>query len=772
MKKTGFRALLCGLLVLMLALGCSLAQAEEPPKNKKVTVMVYMCGADLEVLGSGTGTISQMYSTRFNQDDVNVIVLCGGTRKWVSKLDASVLSVVDVGKGGRRSLYVAQQLPLASMGQPETLTNFLKLCYENYPADSYELVLWDHGGGPVGGVCWDQKFNEDQLTTLEVAEALAASPFADRGIDLLAMHACLMGSAEFAYKLSPYVKYYVASEDSQFGLDYSWIAGVENEAPLEAAKRIVDGSYASNTQSIEKQNASETNSFAVIDMTQMQALRDALDDFFGDVSAHMDDAEALTRMSGHRRDSQAFGLGESGGDSDFDLVDLGDLVNHYREFAPEKAKAVEDAMGNTVVYQQRVNEKCSGLTLYHPYRNKSKLEKRVEIYESLGFSENYTEYVKKFADYLMKQSAADWVNLSTETPAANKDVRTMFILPLTAEQAEQYGEGSLKVLLKDDQDAYTLTYMSRGVSLVDQTVTGEYVKNALFATAQDGTKLTEAIGYTVDRNGRWLIPATLTKKATEETDEAVHDALILCTYDKDTRKLIPGAVQVRDAGTGGYTSAYGTTLADYDEIQIAFVSRRETRNAQGTLLPFDAWEEAESRTWTYALDGSWDFELVPEALEDTKLHVTFEILDSQNNLYSSDLAAVAREEKDIIAGIDYDDMNLLLLAKPSISMLGDQLMFSASITNLAEEERIIVLNNLTINGTPLSNTAEANGNGDNWGLLPGEEQPLTLWVNRADLPEGILTEMTFDLQSQNAATGETAGTVPVKIGLSLDPLNP
>ena len=133
---------------------------------------------------------------------------------------------------------------------------------------------------------------------------------------------------------------------------------------------------------------------------------------------------------------------------------------------------------------------------------------------------------------------------------------------------------------------------------------------------------------------------------------------------------------------------------------------------------------------------------------------------------------MAREEKDIITGIDYDDKNLLTIAKPSISLNNDQLTFSASITNLAEEERIIALTGLTLNGTPLSNTAEANGNGDNWGLLPGEEQPLTLWVNRADLPEGTLTEMAFDLLSQNAATGETAGTVPVKIGLYLDPLNP
>ena len=112
MMKRSLKLLLCAVLALSLILGCAGAGAEGTGR-KKVTVMVYMCGADLEQLAKGTQTISEMYSTHFNQDAVNVIALCGGTRRWASRLDDSVLSVVDVGKGGRRSLHVAAQLPLA-----------------------------------------------------------------------------------------------------------------------------------------------------------------------------------------------------------------------------------------------------------------------------------------------------------------------------------------------------------------------------------------------------------------------------------------------------------------------------------------------------------------------------------------------------------------------------------------------------------------------------------------------------------------------------------
>jgi len=755
----------CVLTALLLVLSCSPVRAEGAPQ-KKVTVMVYMCGADLEVMGKGTSTISQMYSSRFSQEDVNVIVLCGGTRKWMSGLDANVLSVVDVGKGGRRSVHVAEELPSASMGQPETLTGFLKLCYEKYPAESYDLVLWDHGGGPVGGVCWDQKYREDQLTTLEVTQALAASPFANRGLDLLVMHACLMGSAEFANSVSPFAKYYVASEDSQYGLSYDWLKGIEQAGALETASKIVDDSFAFNRQVIESNQEAETNSFAVIDLSRMPELKEAVNDFFAGLTVDMDTA-TFTAMSAHRRDSQAFGLGESGGDSDFDLVDLGDLVRHYREFAPEKADAVLAAIQNAVVYRQSVNEGCSGLTVYHPYRNRSRAASRMETYETLGFAENYYAYIQQFTARLTGEPQADWVELNTEVPAASKDVRTLFILPLTAEQAAQYGESSLKALQKDGEN-YTFTFMSRETALDGETVTGEYIRNALFAVGQDGTALTEPVTYAVDGRGQWVIPATLVKYAGEETDAAEHQALISCSYDRESRKLIPGAVRVLDEGTGGYTSAYGTVFSNYDEIRLTFVSRKETRNEKGTLLPFDAWEVSDTREWSGKLDGSWDFVLVPDSVETSSMYVTFEVTDSQNNLYSSELTALSREKDDPVTTVVYDDTSLIL-GKPGVSMLADNLLLSFAVTNRTEAESIVALKNLKVNGTALDDTAEAYGTGENWGLLQDEEQMISLQVSKAKLPEGILTEITFDLILQDAATGEEKAVVPVNVGLHLDP---
>ena len=763
MRRNRIKAWISLLLILALAMGCIGARAETP--RKKVTVMVYMSGADLELKArAGSRVISQMYATRFNQDEVNVIVLCGGSRKWYSGLSTEALSVVDVGKGERRSLFVAEELPQANMGEPETLTAFLNLCAEKYPAETYDLVLWNHGGGPLYGVCGDYLHGEDYLTTQEMIQALSGSVLGEKGIDLIAMHACLMGSAEFAYAVAPYAKYYIASEDSQFGLDYGWLSGIENATPLETAQKMVDDSFAFNSKVIEEQDESETNSFAVLDLSKMQAVSEAVDGFFSEVTATMSD-DTLNTLSGYRRDVQAFGKGESGGNSDFDLVDLGDLVNRYRDSSPEKAAALDAAIADAVVHKKSVNDElCCGMTVFHPYRNKKMASSRLEIYEELQFSKAYANYLNSFVDYLKDDPRADYVNLAAGRPEASKDARVLYIMPLTEDQAKYYGESTVKVLLKGEDGSYTFTYMGRETALKDGTVSGEYVKNAVFPTDAQGNRLSEAVAYEVRENGQYVIPATLIKHETEEYGESADQALITFGYDQETRKLIPGSVHLLNEQTGGYTVAYGMQYSDYDEIRLSFVSREETRNEKGTLLPFDEWKETASREWTGALDGSWDFVLTEEALDEKDLYLTFEVTDTQNYRYSSDLLQLGGPGP-IGVQVDYDDLNLIRINanNASLSTLGGQMVLSLEVVNLTETESIIALRNLTINGQAAPETAEAYGTGENWGLLKDEAQTLSLTVTGEHLPEEPVTEMTFDLQLQNAADNTEGGTVPVRV---------
>ena len=759
------------LLALLLAVG-GLSVAAAEGTAKKVTVMVYMCGSDLEMShGQGTQSISDMLASRFNTDAVNVILLLGGTPKWTSGYDSSELTVLEL--TGRRPRSVTS-FASSSMGESGTLTDFLNFCHDNYPAERYDLVMWDHGGGPLSGVCVDLLYKDasdpnrqDMLNMHELAAALDASPFADRGLELLVFHACLMGSAEVAAIMAPYAHYMVGSEDSMYGLSYDWFAGLENdESGLDTAKRLVDASFEFNGDTIQRQQATEINAMSVVDLTAIDKVTAALDVFFDGVPAPITDAD-FTAMSNQRRDTVAFGVGSSGNDTDYDLIDLGDLIQKYSDINPEGAKAVQDAIDSAVVYRRVSLDNCSGITVYHPYYNRKELTRRIGIYNGLGFSQSYTAYLQNFTAVLTGTPLADWTNLLTGVPGPSKDNRVLFTLALSDEQAAQYGDSVLDVLKKGEDGSYTFTFANVNTAMDEQNgLTGEFSGTALYAADESGAALSQPLEYRLLSDGRYLVPATLIKHGEEGEEDAVKTVLITCApSEADRKQLIPGSVQVWEEAIAGYTIAGNTTLEDYDEIILTSTARAEKRDESGALLAFDLWDAVSETAWSNAVDGSWHFELLNDTLDTTELYASFQVCDSQNNIYSSELKVVKDEigkDDDDVLRVAYDDANLVLINSFSLPAMDGALTLTGRLQNLTDREVIIKLENLVVEGVAVDATAEIVGTGENWGLLPGEEQPLYLSVDAADLPEAI-SRVTFDLTLADAATEEILGTVPVEV---------
>ncbi|MCR5357190.1 MAG: hypothetical protein K6E63_07275 [Lachnospiraceae bacterium] len=97
----------------------------------------------------------------------------------------------------------------------QELAEFIKTTKADYPAKQYMLILWDHGGGPLGGLGYDER-DKDMSTfqawqiapTMEAAGVSANDKFAFIDYD-----ACLMGSLENMLAWSPYTRYYCGSED-------------------------------------------------------------------------------------------------------------------------------------------------------------------------------------------------------------------------------------------------------------------------------------------------------------------------------------------------------------------------------------------------------------------------------------------------------------------------------------------------------------------------------------------------------------------------------
>ena len=98
---------------------------------------------------------------------------------------------------------------------------------------------------------------------------------------------------------------------------------------------------------------------------------------------------------------------------------------------------------------------------------------------------------------------------------------------------------------------------------------------------------------------------------------------------------------------------------------------------------------------------------------------------------------------------------------------GDEnLTITLHVTNLLpDQEALIQMRELTVNGTAVDVDATAYGMGENWGLLPQETQMLTASVPGAAIPQAEeISDLAFSLALLDAKDESVVlGTVPVTV---------
>lgn len=227
---------------------CAVTVTEQ--KLDKWTIMLYICGADLESGGGyATSDIKEILSTKNKPDDVNIIIQTGGTTSW--SLGSTYLSgatFVDASKTQRwhvegSKLVLDSSLSKANFGSSSTLQSFYEWGTSSYPAQKTGVIFWNHGGG-IDGVCWDENYNDDCLSMSECKSALSGAfgSTPSSKLEWVGYDACLMQCQEIADYNSKYFNYMVASEESESGngWDYDkWLPYVYNaSATSEVLKQI------------------------------------------------------------------------------------------------------------------------------------------------------------------------------------------------------------------------------------------------------------------------------------------------------------------------------------------------------------------------------------------------------------------------------------------------------------------------------------------------------------------------------------------------------
>lgn len=368
----------------------------------KVTVMIYMCGSDLESEdGTATLDLREMMSATLS-DNVNVVVQTGGTKKWHNSFVSADTSQRFLIKNNEAQL-IQDNLGQLNMTAESTLEDFIKYCKTNYPANRNMLIFWDHGCGPVYGFGGDEHQSEYASLTLdEIQTALRNSNVL---FDFIGFDACIMGSIEVAYAISDYSDYLIASEDfeSGYGWQYkNWLTALGENSSIDTptlSKTIIDDFI--------KDSGKDKSSgiLTLVDLTFTRLLFTAWTNFA--YSAKDELLESNYTFDFHSSDralKSIFGdlFGENGEEYTYNITDYSatDLMAVASTIDTEESKALTSAVGLAVVYSASTEEDKSmtGIHVTLPYNDYDLYQEQKYIYSQCGFSEEYINFLGEFVN--------------------------------------------------------------------------------------------------------------------------------------------------------------------------------------------------------------------------------------------------------------------------------------------------------------------------------------------------------------------------------------
>lgn len=289
MKKRAFIlfAMTAVLLAVSVLGGACAAEAGKEPAVRTILFWCDGAGMDTPEAGPVAQRLIKMMDAEI-PDSVNIIVLTGGVeRGWIPDLPLEgadsirtdcnqVWKMKGAHDGQRGALVLLEKdgLPGAekgSMAHPDTLKTFIDYGATNWPAEKYDLILINHGGGPAVGWGMDEVFKREdgmQLMSLpEICGALKDSTV--ERFDFISFYACLMGSVEVAVALSPYTDTLIFSEENLpgHGVEYNGMLEMLREDPRTDSfllgKRIVDDTIESFKTDELEENMSAT--YSVVD---------------------------------------------------------------------------------------------------------------------------------------------------------------------------------------------------------------------------------------------------------------------------------------------------------------------------------------------------------------------------------------------------------------------------------------------------------------------------------------------------------------------------
>ena len=352
------------------------------------TILIYMIGSDLESDGGcATQDLYEICDADLGSG-VNVIVQTGGAYYWQNpQISGDSVQRFAVQDG---ELSLKKDVGLVSMVEPETVRDFLVWGTQNYPADRYGLIFWNHGGGTILGFGADEHFPDDMLSLDEIADALDG---ADVHMEFVGFDACLMGTIETAYMLEPYADYMIASEETEPGTGWyytDWLTAFGRNPSMDMerlGKQIIDD-FVDGPDSF----FWDDTTLALVDLSQIPAL-------YSTLCTYMAESRECLSQNAYRQIMYARSDAKSYGEGEYEQIDIADYVE---EAGIDGGDAVKKALDKAVVYFNSSISHSSGLAMYYPYDYPEYYEDMLVLMNEIGFSDgNYQGFFNDFVSLLV-----------------------------------------------------------------------------------------------------------------------------------------------------------------------------------------------------------------------------------------------------------------------------------------------------------------------------------------------------------------------------------
>ena len=370
------------ILILLLLPLCFLgnALAEEAETMDEWTVLIYICGSDLESKYScATSNLEEISRVEIPDSEikktinsitnetgvtlaeagkVNVLIETGGAKSWnAEKLGMNVRNNAlqawryNPTEGNAKSSFSLEaEWPLVSMAQPETLSQFIRWGTEHYPAKKYGLVLWGHGGGSVTGIFIDELFDGEYMTLNLLDKALR-----DGGahFEAVLFDACMMANIETACAIQNHANWMIASEEMVAGKGTAIGDWLQQLFCVPSADGRLLGRWICDTTMIKYSNtndkqAQELITWSLIDLSKIERLQYYFDSFFESIGIlYMKYPYFVLQYANAADFSEFFGTGYE------KMYDLGSVLFRpsFRAMADaERQNEMQEALADAVNY--------------------------------------------------------------------------------------------------------------------------------------------------------------------------------------------------------------------------------------------------------------------------------------------------------------------------------------------------------------------------------------------------------------------------------------